>query len=273
MKFSISIFLLSIITVVHAFGFNRIIQKRSILSRWQMSTTEDVEDEEEAEWFSGIAETYLRNKFQACDRPEGIRHFYEKKSNDLSLLTYLRLFFVISPGCRFSCDRNDAAAILREILPPVTQDELNKEIDVVLGAMPKDNDDIQEIDFIRAVTGNTYWKQAGRLVVKELIFLDCLYSNYQKGAKLLDDESYDELKDSLTWEGSAVAVLRGDEARFIYAVAANNRGESLLSNEEYDKLKTTLVNTNSWVVNRVQDPLEKMGLQTFMGYLHRQLEG
>ena len=161
---------------------------------------------------------------------------------------------------------------MREILPPVTQDELNDEIDVVLGGMPKTEDDIQEIDFIKAVVGNTYWKQAGRLVVKELIFLDCLYSNYQKGAKLLDDESYDELKDSLTWEGSAVTVLKGNEARFIYAVAANNRGESLLSNEEYDELKTTLVNSNSWVVNRVQDPLEKMGLQTFMGYLHRQLK-
>ena len=162
---------------------------------------------------------------------------------------------------------------MREILPPVTQDELNAEIDVVLDAMPKGDEDIDEKDFIRAVLGNTYWKRAGRLVVKELIFLDCLHSNYQKGTKLLDDEFYDELKDSLTWEGSAVAVLRGDEARFIYAVAANNRGESLLSNEDYDKLKTSLANSNSWVVNRVQDPLEKMGLQTFMGYLHRQLEG
>ena len=71
MKFSVVVFFVSIVTVLHAFGFNRIVQKRSMLSQWRMSTLEDVEDEEEVQWFAEIAENYLRNKFQACDRPEG----------------------------------------------------------------------------------------------------------------------------------------------------------------------------------------------------------
>lgn len=208
-----------------------------------MVDQEEEVDEDEENLFKKISETYLRNKFEACDRPE---------------------------GCRFSCDKNDATALLKEILPPVTQDELDREVDVVLGSIPSGND-ITEIDFIRAVLSNTYWKEAGKLVVKELIFLDALYSNYQKKVQLLNDDVYDELKDSLTWEGSAVAVLRGDEARFIYAVAAYQRGESLMTDDEYEKLKASLVKEKSWVVNRTQDPLEKMGMNTFMGYLHRQL--
>ena len=65
----------------------------------------------------------------------------------------------------------------------------------------------------------------------------------------------------------------GNEAQFIFAVAANARGDdSGLSNDEYDKLKADLQKANSWVVNRGQDPLEKLGLNTFMGYLHRELK-
>ena len=70
-------------------------------------------------------------------------------------------------------------------------------------------EDIQEKDFLRAVLGNSYWREAGPLVVKELMFLDCLNSNYFKKMKLLDDDTYDLLKESLQWDGSAVATLTG----------------------------------------------------------------
>lgn len=73
----------------------------------------------------------------------------------------------------------------------------------------KTDEDIQETEFIRAVLGNSYWREAGPLVVKELMFLDCLDSNYFKKVQLIDDERYDMLKESLQWEGSAVATLSG----------------------------------------------------------------
>jgi len=45
-----------------------------------------------------------------------------------------------------------------------------------------------------------------------------------------------------------------------------------MENEEYEKLKNELKAAGSWVVNRVQDPLEKLGMDTFLGYLHRQMK-
>ena len=92
----------------------------------------------------------------------------------------------------------------------MTPEELEKECDNVLASIKGDTDNIQEIDFIRAVLSNSYWEEAGMLVVKELIFLDALDSNYRKKVKLLNDDLYDRLKDSLTWEGSAVAALKGN---------------------------------------------------------------
>ena len=84
MKFSVVVFLLSIVSVIHAFGFHRTIRKRSsICSQRRMSLMEDVEDEEEIQWFSRISETYLRNKFQACDRPEGVKCFFEEEIHRL----------------------------------------------------------------------------------------------------------------------------------------------------------------------------------------------
>ena len=202
----------------------------------------DLDDEES---FRKIAEVYLTNKFESCDRPA---------------------------GCRFACNRDEAKSILKEILPPVTLKELETEVDNVMDSMKnKESKDIQEIDFVRAVLSNSYWSDAGPLVVKELIFLDCLNSNYYKKVKLLEDDVYDELKESLTWEGSVVSNLKANEARFIYAVAAYRRGESLLHDDEYTKLKNDLISQKSWIVNRVMDPLEKLGMNTFMGYLHRQM--
>jgi len=66
-------------------------------------------------------------------------------------------------------------------------------------------------------------------------------------------------------------ICSGKEARFIFAVAAYQRGEETLSNDEYGRLKSDLQAANSWVVNRGKDPLEKLGMNTFLGYLHRRM--
>ena len=97
---------------------------------------EEIDEEEEA-LFLKVAETYLRTKFEACDREE---------------------------GCRFAIDRNEAVELLKQILPPVTKAELEGEVDSVLSSIQGDKDNIQEIDFIRAILGNSYWKDAGQLV-------------------------------------------------------------------------------------------------------------
>lgn len=44
-----------------------------------------------------------------------------------------------------------------------------------------------------------------------------------------------------------------------------------MDDDEYKALKADLKQKGSWVVNREEDALEKMGLNTFMGYLHRAL--
>lgn len=45
-----------------------------------------------------------------------------------------------------------------------------------------------------------------------------------------------------------------------------------MSDDEYEVLKSELLTQSSWVVKRQPDPLEKLGLNTFLGYLHRSLE-
>lgn len=155
------------------------------------------------------------------------------------------------------------------VLPPVTPSELNKEVESTMAKMT--GNDISQADFLAAFIENSYWKEAGALVVKELIYLDCLQSFYFKKEKLLDDEDFDSLKDMLTWEGSSAISLSGWEARFISGVAAHRRGVPIMDDAEYETLKADLQKQNSWVTARMQDPLERMGLETFMGYLHRQM--
>lgn len=99
-----------------------------------------------------------------------------------------------------------------------------------------------------------------------------LHSYYTTGKPLLDDDNYDELHDNLTWEGSSVATMSADEIKFVSAVAAAKRGEPMMDDEEYLALKSGLKEDGSWVVNREQDALEKNGLNTFMGYLHRSMQ-
>ena len=68
-----------------------------------------------------------------------------------------------------------------------------------------------------------------------------------------------------------MATMSAREAEFVSAVAAAKRGEELMDDEEYGQLKAELKEQGSWVVNRGSDALEKMGLNTFIGYLHRAL--
>jgi hypothetical protein len=69
--------------------------------------------------------------------------------------------------------------------------------------------------------------------------------------------------------GSAVVSMSAKEAQFVVAVATSKRGQSTLNDADYDSLKSELLEAQSWVVTTKKDPLEKMGVETFLGYLHR----
>ena len=202
------------------------------------------------EIFKRISTNYLINKFQDC----------------------------IGDDCTYVRSPREAQDILRDVLPPVTTKELEKEILRVfidannLPISGTTTSSVSVQDFVENVVTNKYWRQAGPRVVFELIYLDCVYSFYYKKKNLLSNEDYDELKSTLTWEGSMAATVTAKESLFITAVAAFRRGKSLLSNEEYGTLKDELLGCNSWVVQRLPDPLENLGLETFMGYLHRSLK-
>jgi hypothetical protein len=198
------------------------------------------EDEEE---IRDIASRYLLAKYKGCDED----------------------------GCRMFCDRDEAREVLRTVLPPISKEELEKEVDITMKDFGAD-ETIAESEFIQAILDNTYWKEAGPVVVKELMFLDALHAHYYDKFSLLDDDDYDTLKENLTWEGSAVATMLGKEAHFITAVAANRRGQPILSNDEYELLKSELKEASSWVTSREADKLEQAGMETFIGYLHRSME-
>ena len=195
-----------------------------------------------------IAENYIRAKYKACAE---------------------------SHGHKF-CNEEEASEILRSILPPVTPGELAEEVaktlEIIMKSNPKNTKDkIDEDDFVKAIVKNSYWQEAGDLVVKELMYFDALFDYYQTGKSLLNDADYQDLKDSLTWDGSSVATMNKQEALFVTAVAASRRGEPAMEDDAYQALKVDLKKQGSWVTNRSQDALEKLGLDTFMGYLHRAL--
>jgi hypothetical protein len=202
----------------------------------------DIAEDEDVETFRRIAKNYLTAKFRDC-RGE---------------------------NCRDVCDRKEVEALLKTILPPVTPSEFEAEIGILSKKLGK-GDLVDVSKFLDAALDNSYWAEAGPLVVKELIFLDCIHEYYDEKRAMLDDEDYNDLKEMLTWEGSAVAAMNGKEAKFVASVAAFRRGQSMLNDKDYESLKSQLQAEGSWVVKRAQDPLEKMGLKTFLGYLHRSL--
>ena len=162
------------------------------------------------------------------------------------------------------------------MLPPVNESELEKEVDNTLALILKEpgntEDNINEDIFVKAIIANNYWRQAGSLVVKELMYFDALYAYYKTGESLLNNEDYEDLKENLTWEGSSIASMNKKEAMFVNAVASSKRGLPIMDDEEYATLKADLKAEGSWVVSRGQDALEKLGLDTFLGYLHRAME-
>ena len=170
-------------------------------------------------------------------------------------------------------NKDDVKEVLNSILPPVTPEELEKAEEAILQSLlsHKQNtpDAIDENDFVRSIVKNSYWREAGDIVVKELMYFDPLHSYYKPGTPILNNDDYDELHENLTWEGSSVALMSADEAEFVSAVAAAKRGEPLMDDEQYIELKKELKKKGSWVVNRKQDALEKLGDNTFLGYLHR----
>ena len=212
------------------------------------SIFDDEEDPEEAESFKEITTAYLLNKYRDCKvEADGTEQ------------------------CRFLCDQKQIEEILVSILPPMAKSALAEEVETVMSKF-EGKKEVEPAPFVQAMMDNSYWQGAGALVVKELIFLDCLYHYYRDNQVLLEDEMYNELKEQLTWEGSAVATMRGNEALFVTAVANSRRGTPIMEDSEYSTLKEELKQAGSWVAAREYDPLEKLGLQTFVSYLHGAME-
>lgn len=107
------------------------------------SVLEDIDDEDERESFKRIAQKYLSAKFT-----EGL-------SGGAA---------AASEGSR---ERKDVEDLLREVLPPVTAQELQNEIDQLLRRISSDDKQrITKDAYIDAVLNNKYWQKAGPLVVK-----------------------------------------------------------------------------------------------------------
>ena len=68
--------------------------------------------------------------------------------------------------------KDDVRGVLHSILPPVTLEELQKEeesiITDILSHKQNTPDAIDEDDFVKSIFNNSYWKEAGDIVVKEL---------------------------------------------------------------------------------------------------------
>ena len=59
-------------------------------------------------------------------------------------------------------------------------------------------------------------------------------------------------------------TMTGSEALFVTAVANSRRGTPIVSDQEYADIKAKLQKERSWVTSRAEDPLEQLGLSTFM---------
>jgi hypothetical protein len=212
------------------------------------------EDDEEYLTFFRITKDYLANKFQTpCT--------------------------IDDEDCVFARAIQDTKLVLEDVLPPVTPQELDIEVQRIFSGINSkspstskmEETTVEAKEFVEAVLQNPYWIEAGPRVVLELIYLDCVYHFHYKKVSLLQNDEYDELKNWLQWDGSIVSSVKAKEALFISAVAAFRRNKQLLSDAEYESLKNELQQEESWIVQRLPDPFEKLGLNTFMGYLHRSL--
>lgn len=82
---------------------------------------------------------------------------------------------------------------------------------------------------------------------KEQLFLEALSAYYFTGKPSMSDQEFDNLKDELVWEGSKVAVLSGDEQKFLEAQQAFNAGKPIMNDTDYDALKQKLRQGGSFV--------------------------
>lgn len=73
-------------------------------------------------------------------------------------------------------NRKDVLEVLHSILPPVTKEELKKEEEEIMKSLLSHEkntaDAIDEDDFVKSMIRNSYWREAGDVVVKELMYFD-----------------------------------------------------------------------------------------------------
>lgn len=73
-------------------------------------------------------------------------------------------------------NKKDVLEVLHSILPPVTSEELKKEEESIMKSLlsheKNSADAIDEDDFVKSMIQNSYWKEAGDVVVKELMYFD-----------------------------------------------------------------------------------------------------
>lgn len=65
------------------------------------------------------------------------------------------------------------------------------------------------------------------------------------GRQLLNDEDFDLLKEDLQWNGSPLVVLNRDEAKYLAAMEAFQKGTPMLNDAEFDTLKQVLKENGS----------------------------
>ena len=77
-------------------------------------------------------------------------------------------------------NKEDVKEVLHSVLPPVTPEELEKEEAAILNSLlahkANSPDAIDEDDFVESIMRNSYWKDAGDIVVKELMYFDSVSS-------------------------------------------------------------------------------------------------
>ncbi len=73
---------------------------------------------------------------------------------------------------------------------------------------------------------------------------------YYDGTPTMSNEEFELLKEELTWEGSKVAVLSGDELRFLEASLAFQAGKPVMTDAAYDALKVSLRAADSFVTQQ-----------------------
>jgi hypothetical protein len=134
-------------------------------------------DEEDLLTYRRIASNYLSSKYD--------EYFNKLPASSIS-----------------SADGREAMkALLKSVLPPLTNSELSRELEVASEALQSSPQSNGKDQFVRTMLSNRYWEEAGPRVVKELIYLDCLHSFHHRKLRHLRDDDYDVLKDSLAWEG------------------------------------------------------------------------